>query len=264
MTADLGAASSPVRLSVEAGVARLTLNRPDRLNAFDEQMAHAWVAATTEAVSRDDVRAILLDAAGSAFCAGGDVRAMAASMTQGSQLEDLAALINLGILALTESAIPVVAAAHGATAGGGLGILLASDYSVVGDSSRIGSRYAQVGLTPDLSVSAHLAAAVGQRRALQLLLSDRMLRADDALDWGLIAEIVPDTEVAARAEEIAREWADGASGAYGQAKRLVRTREDRSFAEQLAEEARSIGAAFDTDDARERVAAFAARSAARR
>jgi 2-(1,2-epoxy-1,2-dihydrophenyl)acetyl-CoA isomerase len=263
VTADLAVGTSPVRLSFDAGVARLTLNRPHRLNAFDEQMAYAWVAATTEAVSRDDVRAILVDAAGPAFCAGGDVVAMAATMTRGSQLEQLAALINVGILALIDSAIPVVAAAHGATAGGGLGILLSSDYAVVGKSSRIGSRYAQVGLTPDLSVSAHLAAAVGQRRALQLLLSDRMLPADEALEWGMIAEIVPDDAVATRAHEIARGWADGASGAYGHAKRLVRTREDRTFAAQLAEEARSIGAAFDTPDARERVAAFAARSASR-
>ncbi|MGN6127337.1 MAG: enoyl-CoA hydratase/isomerase family protein, partial [Humibacter sp.] len=233
MTAAFDADASPVLLSVERGVARLTLNRPDRLNAFDEQMAHAWVAATTEAVTRDDVRAIVVDAAGPAFCAGGDVVAMAATMTDGSQLQDLAGRINLGILALTESTVPVVAAVHGATAGGGLGILLASDYAVVGTSSRIGSRYAQVGLTPDLSVSAHLAAAVGQRRALQLLLSDRMLAAEEAREWGLIAEVAPDGEVAARAQEIARGWADGASGAYGQAKRLVRTREARSFAEQL-------------------------------
>ena len=263
MSAEGTDAASPVRFSVDKGVARITLNRPDRLNAFDRPMASAWADATRQATTRDDVRAIILDAAGPAFCAGGDVVAMATTMTTGSQLEELAALINRGILALTEAPVPVVAAAHGATAGGGLGILLASDYAVVGETSRIGSRYAQVGLTPDLSVSAQLAAAVGQRRALQLLLSDQMLSAEDALEWGLVAEIVAPDQVGVRAAQVARECAEGASGAYGHAKRLVRSREQRSFAGQLAEEARSIGAAFETADARERVATFAARSSRR-
>src|SRR5690606_7186324 len=175
---------------------------------------------------------------------------------------------------LTTSAIPVVAAAHGTTAGGGLGILMCSDYAVVGASSKIGSLYANIGLTPDLSVSAQLARAVGERRALQLVLQDRMLSAAEAVEWGLVAEYVEDpsassgTQDAAaeadavrdRAEEIARFWLAGAAGAYGHAKRLVRSQPSRAFAEQLAEEARSIGEAFDTPDARARVAGFAAAS----
>ncbi|WP_175989046.1 enoyl-CoA hydratase/isomerase family protein, partial [Microbacterium tenebrionis] len=134
----------------------------------------------------------------------------------------------------------------------------------------IGSLYANIGLTPDLSVSAQLADAVGSRRALQLVLQDRLLSAEEALEWGLVAEIVmgEDAEdeasrVRARAEEVARFWLAGAAAAYGQAKRLVRSQPSRSFPEQLAEEARSIGAAFDTPDARARVAAFAAASAKR-
>src|SRR5690606_11706927 len=107
---------------------------------------------------------------------------MASSMEDGSQITELAGVINTGIRALAESAIPVVAAAHGTTAGGGLGILLSSDYAVVGANSRIGSQYANIGLTPDLSVSAHLARAVGERRALQLVLQDRLLTAPEALE----------------------------------------------------------------------------------
>lgn len=254
--------SDALLLSVDDGLARLTLNRPARLNAFEQELAMAWRDAATAVVARDDVGAILLEGNGPAFCAGGDVVAMATSgIDSGAAIHGLAEVINEGIRALTESSIPVVAAAHGTTAGGGLGILMVSDYAIVGEDSRLGSLYANIGLTPDLSVSAQLARAIGQRRALQLVLQDRLLTAQEALEWGLVAEVVPADRVKARAEEVARFWLAGAHGAYGQAKRLVRSQPERSYAEQLAEEARSIGAAFDTPEAQARIAAFAARSA---
>ncbi|PYD00560.1 enoyl-CoA hydratase/isomerase family protein [Microbacterium esteraromaticum] len=272
--------TDPLLLTIDEGLARLTLNRPASLNAFDADLAHAWRDATAEAVGRDDVGAILIEGSGRAFCAGGDVIAMSTGMAGGHEITALAHVINAGILSLTTSAVPVVAAAHGTTAGGGLGILMCSDYAVVGASSKIGSRYANIGLTPDLSVSAQLARAVGERRALQLLLQDRMLSAHEAVEWGLVAEAVaaPDAEAGARAEagpeaeadavrrraeQIARSWLDGAAGAYGQAKRLVRSQPSRSFEEQLSVEADSIGAAFDTPDAQARIAGFAAASRTR-
>ncbi|UUT34537.1 enoyl-CoA hydratase/isomerase family protein [Microbacterium elymi] len=251
--------SAPILLQVEEGLARITLNRPDRLNAFNAEAAQTWADVAREATSRDDVGAILLDAAGRAFCAGGDVRDMAQNMGSGSEITALAEVINTGIRALTESAVPVVAAAQGTTAGGGLGILMASDYAVVGEDSQIGSRYANVGLTPDLSVTAQLTRAVGERRALGSSLQDRMLSATEALEWGLIAEIAAPDAVGLRAEEVARFWLSGARGAYGQAKRLIRSQPARTFIEQLSEEARSIGVAFDTAEAQARIRAFAQR-----
>ncbi|WP_311244963.1 enoyl-CoA hydratase/isomerase family protein [Microbacterium sp. WCS2018Hpa-23] len=260
--------SDAILFSVDEGLARLTLNRPARLNAFNADLAHAWRDATAEATSRADVKAILVDAAGPAFCAGGDVIEMATTMGSGDEITALAEVINSGIRSLTESAVPVVAAAHGTTAGGGLGILLSSDYAVVGSRSRLGSLYANIGLTPDLSVSAQLARAIGQRRALQLVLQDRLLSAAEAVEWGLVAESIegadsPDEadKVRARAEEVARFWLAGAAEAYGHAKRLVRTQPERTFAEQLSEEARSIGASMATADAQARITAFAASSA---
>lgn len=262
--------TDPLLLTVDEGLARLTLNRPASLNAFDADLAHAWRDVTAEVVSRDDVKAILIDANGRAFCAGGDVLAMSTSMGSGREITALAHVINEGILSLTTSAVPVVAAAHGTTAGGGLGILMCSDYAVIGASSKVGSLYANIGLTPDLSVSAQLARAVGERRALQLVLQDRMLSADEAVDWGLVAEAVAGADdggadaeadaVRERAEQIARFWLAGAAGAYGQAKRLVRSQPSRSFEEQLSTEAESIGASFDTPDAKARIAGFAAAS----
>lgn len=259
--------SDPLLVALDDGLARLTLNRPDRLNAFNAELATALERACLELTARDDVGAIVIDANGPAFCAGGDVIEMATTGS-GGDIERLALAINRGIEALITSTIPVVCAAHGTTAGGGLGILLASDYAIVGADSRVGSLYAELGLTPDLSVTAHLARAVGQRRALQLVLTDRKLTADEALEWGLAAEVVSPTgeaeidvaglagAVRGRAEEVARFWLAGASGAYGQAKRLVRSQPARSLTDQLAEEARTIGAAFETEDAQARIAAF--------
>jgi 2-(1,2-epoxy-1,2-dihydrophenyl)acetyl-CoA isomerase len=266
--------SDSILLSIADGLAHLTLNRPASLNAFDADLAHAWRDATAEAVGRDDVRAIVLDAAGRAFCAGGDVLAMATGLGGGADITALAHVINEGIVSLTTSAIPVAVAAHGTTAGGGLGIMMCGDYAVVGSGSKIGSLYANIGLTPDLSVTAQLARAIGERRALQLVLQDRMLSAAEAVEWGLVAESVAgpstgsgtqDAEAEAdavreRAQEVARFWLSGAAGAYGQAKRLIRSQPSRTYAEQLAEEARSIGEAFETPDARARVAGFAAAS----
>lgn len=250
--------TAPILFDVDRGLARITLNRPERLNAFDAETGREWERITSEAVARDDVGAVLIDAAGPAFCAGGDVRAMV-EMDSGAGMTELAGVINRGILNLTGSSLPVAVAAHGTTVGGGLGILLAGDYAVVGEGAKLGSLYANMGLTPDLSVSAQLARAVGERRALQLVLTPRMLSGAEAVEWGLAAEAVPDAEVGARAEAVARAWLDGAASAYGQAKRLVRDAAHRGFEEQLAEEARAIGAAYGTPDAQRLTRAFAAR-----
>lgn len=279
--------TDPLLYRVEGGLARITLNRPHRLNAFNAELAEAWAQATSAAVADSTVGAILIEGEGRAFCAGGDVIDMATTMGgAGADIERLAKVIHSGIAALTGSSVPVVAAAQGTTAGGGLGILLCSDYAVIGADSKIGSRYANVGLTPDLSVSAQLARTVGERRALQLLLTDRMLTANEAVEWGIAAEAVGEGDVEAddavdgggiggdeaeriagavraRAEQLARFWLSGAFGAYGQAKRLIRSRPDRTFQGQLDEEARTIAAAFGGAEAQTLIAAFAARSGGR-
>ncbi len=245
-----------VLCEVADGIARITLNRPASLNAFNEESAEAWARVTTETASRDDVRVILLSGKGRSFCAGGDVRSMALGGFSEEHIFALAQQINQGQLALLESPIPVVAAAHGTTAGGGLGILLNSDYAIVGESSKIGSIYAKLGLTPDLTVPALLARAIGERRAMQLVLQDRMLTATEALEWGLVAEVVPDDQVLERAEQLARFIADNAPEARGQAKRLVRSTYGRSFAETLEDEGRTIGRALAGSEAPTLISGF--------
>jgi 2-(1,2-epoxy-1,2-dihydrophenyl)acetyl-CoA isomerase len=249
-----------ILVHLEAGLARVTFNRPEFLNAMDFEMGARWREVAHEITRDPSVGAVILDAAGPAFCAGGDVIAMATSEATGTDVTAAAHVIHEGIRTFALSDKPIVAAVQGAVAGGGLGLMLTADYIVAADSAKFVSRYANIGLTPDLGVSTLLPAAIGQRRALQLLLQDRTLSAAEALDWGLVAEVLPREEVAARAEAVAAFWLGNATAAYGQAKRLVRVGADRTFAENLDDEAASIGARFDTDEAKLRVAAFAAAS----
>ncbi|SDQ67220.1 enoyl-CoA hydratase/isomerase family protein [Microbacterium sp. cf332] len=261
---DRGETIDTVLLRREGALARITLNRPASLNAVDAEMARRWREVAAE-VARDAaagaVGAVILDAAGRAFCAGGDVVSMSSSGMGGAAVTETAGLIHDGILSLTQAPVPIVAAVQGAVAGGGLGIMLVADYIVASPSAVFVSKYANIGLTPDLGVSTLLPAAVGQRRAMQLLLHDTALDAATAREWGLIAEVVDDP--AARAGEVAGAWLQGATAAFGQAKRLVRQGATRSFVENLADEARTIGARFDTEEARVRIDAFAAASARR-
>lgn len=253
--------TTPIRFETTDGIARITFARPERLNAFDFEMGRQYRDACVAVTTSAETRAILICAEGPAFCAGGDVLAMAGSGVAGAAVTDGAHVIHEGIAALVNSSIPVVAAARGAVAGGGIGLLLAADYVVGGEDLRVAGKYAEMGLTPDLGVSTLLSSAVGERRALTLLLTARELNAADAADWGMVAEVSSDPE--ARAEELAQQWAAGAAGALGHAKRLVRQSSERPFSESLDDEATTIGNAFDGSEAQQRITAFAQASAAR-
>ncbi|GAA5031774.1 enoyl-CoA hydratase/isomerase family protein [Microbacterium fluvii] len=252
--------SDTILLHIEAGLARVTFNRPASLNAMDLEMGARWRDVARQVTSDPAVGAVILDAAGPAFCAGGDVVAMSSAVSGSDEIAQMAHVIHEGIRTFVESDKPIVAAVQGAVAGGGLGLMLAADYIVASDRAKFVSKYANIGLTPDLGVSTLLPAAIGQRRALQLLLQDTTIDAATALEWGLVAEVVGADAVASRAAEIAAFWLDGATAAFGQAKRLVRTGAHRPFSTNLDDEAATIGAAFGTDAARARIAAFAAAS----
>ncbi|GAA1795512.1 enoyl-CoA hydratase/isomerase family protein [Agromyces lapidis] len=256
-------ADDAILFDVTDGLARVTLNRPARLNAVDPEAIGLWQSIAHEISRREDIGAVLFDAEGRAFCAGGDVVAMSELAAAGGDaatvITGLADRIHDGHRMLRESAKPIVAAVQGPVAGGGLGFMLVADLVVASEQASFASRYADVALTPDCGVSTLLPEAVGTRRALELTLTSRRLNAAEALEWGLVTEVVPHDEVAGRARAIAQSWLDGAAGAFGQAKRLVRSGLARPFQDALDDEARTIGAAFATPDAQAAIAAFARR-----
>ncbi|WP_187977052.1 enoyl-CoA hydratase/isomerase family protein [Mycetocola sp. JXN-3] len=256
--------NDPIRLEVAEGIARITLNRPERLGAINRAAALAWREIAGEVAGRGDVQAIILDSIGPAFCAGGDVLEFATLAREGgTTIAELADVIHDGHRLLISAPIPIVTAVQGAVAGGGLGFMLVGDYVVASEKARFVSRYADIGLTPDCGVSTLLPEAIGMRRALEMVLTDRSLDAETARDWGLINEVVPAEDLASRAEAVAAHWVSGASLAFGQAKRLLRTSVGRDFQAGLDDEATTIGDAFSRTESAERIAAFAARSHAK-
>lgn len=257
-----------ILFDVRDGLAHVTLNRPARLNAVDPAAIARWQDLAHEIADRDDIGAVLFDANGRAFCAGGDVLAMSALASDGDEpagevVRRLADRIHDGHRTLRESAKPIVAAVQGPVAGGGLGFMLVADVVIASDRATFASRYADIGLTPDCGVSTLLPEAVGVRRALELTLTSRTLTAAEALDWGLVAEVVAPDALDERARAVASAWLAGPTSAFGQTKRLMHAGLGRPFQEALDDEARTIGASIETPYARRAVAEFA-RSASSR
>lgn len=249
---------SAVTSQIVDGIGRLVLSRPEQSNSFDVPAARE-MAAAVDAVSSDEVRAITLTADGKRFCAGGDVTSFLASDDPAAYLLELAQVLEGALRDLAGLATPVVAGVRGAVAGAGLAVMLSADVIVASRSTKFVMAYPGIGLTPDCGVSYLLPRAIGQQRALDLALTGRVLSADEALDWGLVTQVVEDDEVEARVDEIARTWATTAPLALGQAKRLIRSSWDTSGPEQGADESATIASAVATDEAKALVRAFTSR-----
>ena len=253
----------PVLLDIDHGVATLTLNRPDTANSVDIQTAVALGTAVDHAANDPDVRAVVLLGAGPRFCAGGDVGAMAAVDDRAGFIEELATTLDAALQRLESMAKPVVVGVQGAVAGAGLAVMLGGDIVVAAGDTRFTTAYMGLGLTPDCGLSWSLPRAIGQQRALELLLTPRVLTADEAMRWGLVTEVVSDTGVAARATELARGMADGPAHALGQARRLVRGAWERGRSATGIDEAHTIAAAVLRPEAERRMRQFAHRSQGR-
>jgi 2-(1,2-epoxy-1,2-dihydrophenyl)acetyl-CoA isomerase len=250
-----------VIFTVADGVASVELNRPDAFNALDLPMGLALKQAFEHVAADDSARVVLLSGRGRSFCAGGDVKSMAAAPDRGAFLFELATAAHEAILALIDLDLPVIAAVQGAAAGAGLALTLASDLVLAGESARFLTAYAGIGLTPDCGTSWLLPATVGQRRALEMALTGRVLSAPEALEWGLVTRSVPDDDLEAAAAELARALAAGPSAALGAARRLIRDSPMRSLRDHLDAEAHAIAAAGTSAESRALVEAFARKAA---
>ena len=206
-----------------------------------------------------DVGAVLLEGEGPHFCVGADVGALAAAGSEaadaGPAVRALAGELHEFVRALVEVPVPVVAAVRGWAAGAGMSLVVAADIAVAGVSTRLRPAYPAIGLSPDGGLTWTLPRAVGAARARHILLTDRVLDAAEALEWGLVATVVPDDEVSAHALELAQRLADGPTRALGRTKRLLRA-EDRGLSAQLDAEADAIAESAAGADGQEGIAAF--------
>lgn len=211
-----------IRYTVDDGLARITLSRPHLSNAIDLAMARELGDVVALAAKNEAVRAVIVDGDGPRFCGGGDLGSMVDADYRAAYVEHLAIVLDEAIDALALLEKPVVAAVHGAVAGASLALILSCDYVVADFSTRFVGAYSSVGFVPDCGLSWLLPRAVGQQRALELLLTSRALQADEALDWGLVGAVVPDGEAQSRATKVAQQFASGASWALGMTRTLVR------------------------------------------
>lgn len=247
----------PILLDVDDGVARLELNRPDAANAIDVELAGALAEATQELARRDDLRAVLVTGAGARFCGGGDVRSFAdAGAGLSARLTEIIERLHVAVTRLAAIDVPIVAAVQGSAAGAGLALVAGADLVVAGESARFVMAYTAIGLTPDGGSTWYLERSIGRQRALDLVLTNRVLSATEAMEWGLVARVVPDADVRAEAEHLVTALGAGPTHAFRAAKRLLRAAPSTSLADQLADEARELTRAGGSADAREGVAAF--------
>lgn len=257
---------TPVLLTVEDGIARLRLNRPEASNALNKPLFAALIAAVRRLQRDDSVRVVLLSGAGRNFCGGGDVVEFAAAGDDVSaHLREVTAMQEAAISGLVNLRAPVVAVVQGAaTGGGGTGLICASDLVLAGPKAKFMVGVTRVGMAPDGGVSVALTQVVGLRQALRLVLLNPFLGPEEALAIGLVTEVLTDDDALyARAEEIAAQLAAGAPLAQAETKRLFWQGVGRSFADSLPDESRTVSALGGTGDAREGLAAVLERRAPR-
>jgi len=256
----------PVLLSLDDdGVARLTLNRPDASNGMDVPFLRALHDAIMRCHGEPGVRVVILSGNGPNFCAGGDVKTFA---SKGERLPDYlreaTSWLQISASALMRLGPPVIAAVHGfAAGGGGFGLVCAADLVVAAESAKFLPGATRVGMAPDAGTTVTLQRIVGVRRAMEILLTNPTLTTAQASELGIVTRVVPDADLTAEVDALARELAAGAPLALAETKRLVWDGVGRSVEDCLPDEARTVSALSGTADAREGLDAVIQRRAPR-
>ena len=244
---------SEVLTERDGAVLTITLNRPEVFNAFNAAL-HAALFAALEEAAAPEVRAVVLTGAGRGFCAGQDLKEF--QEAPGSIGDRLEQTYHPNIRAIRALEKPVLAAVNGPCAGAGLSLACACDIRIASDAATFVPGFVGIGLIPDSGGSFFIHRLLGFARAFEWMSSNRKLTAAEAQAWGLVSEVVPADELAARAAELAATWAAAPTRAIGMTKRLFDHAYDASLEEQLALEAELQQEATGTADFAEGVQAF--------
>jgi len=251
-----------IRYSVADNVAHIRLNNPDGANAVTPKFSAELRAAMLEAHVDDDVRAVCVTAEGKVFCAGGDLKLFASEGTNvGRVASDMLTDYHGALYRMNAMPKPVVAGIGGTAGGAGMSLMAAFDLVVASENAKFIMAYTKAGVTPDGTSTYFLARHVGVRRALDLVLNNRMLSAQEAEEWGLVNRVVPKGEADDAAMAMAKELAAGPGFAMGQAKKLVYEGFGSSLPEAGEREAEVFLAAATHPDGLEGIAAFAEKRA---
>jgi 2-(1,2-epoxy-1,2-dihydrophenyl)acetyl-CoA isomerase len=244
-----------VDLTIDGAVAKVTLNRPEKLNALTVEMRQQLREYFAELRFNDAVRAIIVTGEGRAFCTGADVgRMQRGGLRSERQRMQGGSHTFLRTLHATEK--PVIAAVRGPTVGIGWSIALACDLIVASETARFAQVFRRLGLAPDGGAIWFLTRRIGLARAKELVFTARFVEAQEALSLGLVNYVVPDAELMAKTEELAADLAAGPTFALGLAKKLFHMASSPSYDDFLDYEAFVQPQLDQTDDHHEGVAAF--------
>jgi 2-(1,2-epoxy-1,2-dihydrophenyl)acetyl-CoA isomerase len=211
-----------VQVETRGPVALVTINRPDSANTLNIEVGMDLLAAAMTCGRNPAVRAVVLTGAGRQFCFGGDLRAMASrGGSADAYLRELTGYVHSAISHFVRMDAPVIAAVNGTAAGAGVGLVAMADLAVCGKSSKFSLAYTGVGLTPDAGTSFLLPRTLGMKRTMELLLLNRALTADEALEWGLVNSVVEDAQLLEEALRLADRLAAGPTQSFGRTKRLI-------------------------------------------
>jgi 2-(1,2-epoxy-1,2-dihydrophenyl)acetyl-CoA isomerase len=249
-----------IQFNVTEGVAVLTLNRPEVMNALSSKLRAEMLTAIQIAVA--EARVLVLTGAGRAFCSGQDLQDAGARGKldlEKTLNEEYVPLLK----AITDCPIPTISAVNGAAAGAGANLALAADVVIATQSASFIQAFTRIGLVPDAGGSYWLPRQVGMARAMGSVLFADKISAEQAADWGMIYETVPDAEFSAHWQARAMQLAQGPTRAYHGVKQAMRASFDNDLDTQLALEARLQGICGETADFREGVAAFLQKRAAK-
>jgi 2-(1,2-epoxy-1,2-dihydrophenyl)acetyl-CoA isomerase len=246
-------APATILLETADGVATVTLNRPDSLNALNAQMRRELLAAFKGFARDETVRAVILTGAGRGFCSGADLRGGEGERDFRRVLEQE---YNPLVRAIRDLPKPVLAAVNGVAAGAGVSLALACDLVYAAEEARFIQAFVRIGLVPDSGSTRTLVRALGRHRASQLIFTGEPLSAAEAHAAGLVTAVVPGGDLLATVQDAAVKLAVAPTRAIGLAKRSINAAEDGSLDESLALEAQLQALAGRTDDHAEGVAAF--------
>jgi len=246
----------------EGQVGVITLNRPAQYNAINQELAVDLRQAIGACWKDDAVRAIVLTGSGNAFCGGGDLKFLTAAKDANRAVENFEALFPAfhgAIIDMREIPKPIVAALNGVAAGGGLGLALACDFRVASPKVSLYTAFLGIGASPDSSSSFFLPRFVGMGRATELFLRNKPVSAEEALSLGLVNAVVPAEKVMEESLALAKELAQGPTGAFGRTKQLLNRSFSSSLPDHLHNEARLITISGLTADFAEGTGAFIAK-----
>ena len=251
--------SEPALLAIDGAVATITLNRPASFNSIDISIAKRLKELATEVEASDDVKVLVIEGAGRAFCAGGDLPTLGAAAASGTIAPVVGELLHhyhAFIAALVRMPKIVLASVHGSAAGAGFSLACIADLCIAAEDARFAPAYARLGASPDGGGTAGLTAAVGQRRALQIFLAEDSFSATQAFDWGLVTKVVPAAELKAATRELALRLAQNSPSTIAATKRLMQQASRNSIEHQLDAERDAIIDCMHTDEFRAAIDKF--------